>query len=342
MKTKNFFSVALAAALVTSFSFTSCKQGCEGDNCDDPNAVPTAIVLSVNSVQVEVGKDVTVTAKLEPSNGKEADIVWQSETPSTAVVVKGKITGVAEGQTRIAVSYGTLEPVFINVTVTEPVVPVEHESLEGSNYYVIYMSTSPKAKIQDKIVADFTPNGEEGTDPNAMRLWIWESTYGAVATSGINSYGVSEGWMKFEKLLGWAGGAYCCYDAALVNSLKTISDANGEGYYLHIAYQSGQAGRNTIFQLPYGADPAPKVALGQGAVDGGGTCYDPGFIANNEWYHYDIPMSVFINQGWIFRGDFVSTEAAPVGQNIFAFLTLGENNPEGTTVEYDAVFIYKK
>ena len=339
MKTNKFFMAAIVAAFV-AFSFVSCKSPVDADSL---TVTPTEVI-------VFEGMSVTVKAELKDKDGSIVNdkITWESKNTAVATVVDGKIRGIKEGETQVVASYGSLTPVFVNVTVKYVPDPVDHPSLMGSNYYVFFISDAARAMIADRIIADFTPNGEIGTEPDAKRLWIWEETYAGLSTVGQNSYGLGEGWMKFEMVKDWAGAGYCIYDIALVKSMKAISD-NINDYYLHIAYKSSQPGRNTIFQLPYGApDPQPYVVIGEGTngkaaytqctTGMGEDIVETTFSANGEWYHFDIPMTYFASQNLIYRDNFAFGENE--GRNVF--VVLSNENPTGTIAEYDAAFIYKK
>jgi len=368
MKTNKLFMAAIVAAFV-SFTLSSCGPPVctyESDKecfcaanptdsrCDTTPPIKPAVVIEVSqtSVTVEKGSSVTITATLKDEDGKvvAGNVSWASNETTIAMVINGTITGMAVGTTKVVASYGALTA-FIDVEVKPPLQQIDHPSLNGSHYYVIFVSASPRAIIADRIDADLSPNGEDtNLDPTCKRLWIWPNgdSYSSNTTSGVNSYNVSEGWMSFTMgTLGWAGAGYCVYVPELINSMKAITD-NYADYYLHIAYKSQQAGRNTIFQLPYGApDPQPNVVIGEGtngkAAYAECTKWDAPntittFHADGEWYHFDIPISYFVNQGLIYKDDFVNT--GTTGRNVFVFLSNG--NPAGTTVDYDAVFIYKK
>jgi len=302
-----------------------------------------SVTLNKSSISIEAGNSETLIATVLPSNATYPNVTWSSSNSDVATVVNGVVTGVTAGNVTITAMAGN-KTATCSVEVTQN---ISHPALQGTNYYVIYIGDTERAMIENRIIADFTPNGESSTgiDPTFKRLWIWDNTYLPTPTippTGLNSFGLAQGWMRFEMGgQGWAGAGYVCYVPALVNSMKAISD-NINDYYLHIAYKSYQPGRNTLFQLrAFGCPNPATVVLGQGtstAVTPNKPSYDPAFVADGTWHHYDIPMTYFSAQGLVYPNNFVNT--TNVGQTILEFISNG--NPAGTMVEYDAVFIYKR
>jgi len=336
MKNLSFFCLLLTATM-----FFGCGQTI-------PEVEVEYIELNKASICIDIAHSYNLVATIFPSNATNQDITWSSSDPYIAVVSNsGTVTGISEGNAVITATTSNNKTATCSVNVYG--FPKPPPPLNGTNYYVIFISESTRAKINSKIVADFSPKEEVYTN----RLWIWEDSYMEIQTMGVNSFGLPEGWMKFEKTKEGANATYTCYDAALVNSMKAISD-DINNYYLHIAYKSVQPNCNTIFELnAFGVeDPQPSVVIGKGTNSyinktsyAQCTRWDTPsvtttFQPDGEWYHFDIPMTYFANQGLVYSDNF--TNSTGEGQNIFTFRTLGAENPIGTTVEYDAVFIYKK
>ncbi|MBO4434173.1 MAG: hypothetical protein J5769_01815, partial [Bacteroidales bacterium] len=79
-----------------------------------------------------------------------------------------------------------------------------HASLKGSNYYLIQMDGTTAESIAKKVVADYRPDGE------GKNLWVWEGTYAGGTPSGLNFYGLTEGWVCLEVVAGpgWSGAGW--------------------------------------------------------------------------------------------------------------------------------------
>ncbi len=71
----------------------------------------TGISLEQKEYTVSVGKTVTATPKLEPSNATGYTLVWATEDPEIATVTGGKITGINEGETTLFVYLSSNEQI---------------------------------------------------------------------------------------------------------------------------------------------------------------------------------------------------------------------------------------
>lgn len=69
----------------------------------NPIAV-TSVSLSSNSETIKVGKTVTLTPTISPSNATNKNVTWTSSNTSIATVSGGTVTGVAEGTATITVT----------------------------------------------------------------------------------------------------------------------------------------------------------------------------------------------------------------------------------------------
>ncbi len=63
----------------------------------------TGVTLTGAS-QVDVGKNITLTASVQPSNATNKNVTWSSSNPSVASVNNGVVTGISEGETTITVT----------------------------------------------------------------------------------------------------------------------------------------------------------------------------------------------------------------------------------------------
>ncbi len=317
MKTKQFLAVAFSAIMVL---FTACDK-----NTTEVEVAPTNITLSRPSVEVEVGATATLAAVITPSNAT-GTITWVSEDSSIASVENGVITGVAIGNTTIVASVGSLSA-QCEVTVTAATGAVDSESLNGSNYYVIALDEASFQSISENVVADLRANEEDAF------LYIWENTYEAGTSTGPNSYGQVDGWISLSVTnVGWSGFGINVKDTEKLNLMAAISE-KPEDYYLHIAIKGRTATTHLIglesTQGKWG------IAIGPNAFVDGGTTYPAfaNYTTDGEWNHIDIPMTEFTNNGVYYRNDNTADF------NVLYVLSGGVN---GTSLDLDAVFIYKK
>ena len=159
--------LALAALAALTLSFSSCHKDNKGNDPKKPTDVK--LVVKPESVSVMVGKTVALEIKTQPAN---AEYTCISKDPAVATVdKKGVITGVAEGETTVTVTAGTVtKDVTVKVT---PLVEVKDDMYiglynDGLEKYIpaIYMPYTmadlTKSK-QQEIVYAMTSKGWEFT-----------------------------------------------------------------------------------------------------------------------------------------------------------------------------------
>lgn len=159
--------LALAALAALSLSFSSCHKDNKGDDPKKPTDVK--LVVKPESVSVMVGKTAALEIKTQPAN---AEYTCVSKDPAVATVdKKGVITGVAEGETTVTVTAGTVtKDVAVKVT---PLVEIKDDMYiglynDGLEKYIpaIYMpykmADLTKSK-QQEIVYAMTSKGWEFT-----------------------------------------------------------------------------------------------------------------------------------------------------------------------------------
>ena len=315
--------IALAAA---AFMFAACEKTPEG---------VTNVTLDQSTVQVEVGKTVTLTATVEPAGA--AEVTWESSNTAVATVDGGVVTGVAEGTAIIAASADGKTASCIVTVVAEGSgddneddneTPGDlHSSLQGSEYYVFQLGETASSKIASKIVADFRP------DNNIKNLFIWDATYIAGTTQGLNFYGDPEGWVSLDVLsVGWSGFAYNVEDLELLNKLSAIM-ANPENYYFHIAIKSTDNASHLLFLD--GTAGSGKICVGETAFVDKGVTYQPvaGLTRDGSWNEIEVCMADLVAQGLSYGN------SNTVALNVFGALSGGV---AGTNLQFDAAFIYKK
>lgn len=315
--------IALAAA---AFMFAACEEKTEG---------VTNVTLDQSAVQIEVGKTVTLTATVEPAGA--AEVTWESSNTAVATVDGGVVTGVAEGTAIVAANADGKTASCIVTVVAEGSgddneddneTPGDlHSSLQGSEYFVFQLGETASSKIASKIVADFRP------DNNIKNLFIWDATYIAGTTQGLNFYGDPEGWVSLDVLsVGWSGFAYNVEDLELLNKLSAIM-ANPENYYFHIAIKSTDNASHLLFLD--GTAGSGKICVGETAFVDKGVTYQPvaGLTRDGSWNEIEVCMADLVAQGLSYGN------SNTVALNVFGALSGGV---AGTNLQFDAAFIYKK
>ena len=209
-----------------------------------------------------------------------------------------------------------------------------HASLQGSDYYVLLMDGETFGKIEKKVKADIRM--QDGADGEATRpLYIWNGYAGGTA-AGLNFYGVAGEYMCLQVTAGagWSGfGHFMKITDPNFGKMKEITG----DYYFHFCYKGAA---NTVHALyPWWgpeATGAYKFSVGEGTAFDNLPFVNPisngGKFVANEWNEYEIKVS---DMGI----DFTADPAQADGQNIFCGLSGGV---EGTTINLDAVFFYKK
>lgn len=323
MKTVKWFALATAA-----FMFAACEN--------TPEEGVTSISLDKAEVSVEVGKTITLNATVEPAG---TEVTWASSNTAAATVEGGVVTGVAEGTAIIVATAGTQKASCLVTVVAEnegegegegggDVDPGDlHPSLQGTDYFIFQMDETNSEKIASKIVADFRE------DKVTNFFYIWDATYVAGDTQGLNFYGEPEGWLSLTVTnIGWSGFAYNVGNLEAMNKLSAIM-ADAENYYFHIAIKSTDNASHLLFLD--GTAGSGKICVGEAAFVDGGTTYQPmaGLKRDGSWNEIEICMADLLAQGLSYGNN--NTEA----KNLFGALSGGV---AGTNLQFDAAFIYKK
>lgn len=111
-------------------------------SCSGTTVAPNATSVSFESDTyiVEVGKSITLNAKVSPSNAKDKELVWSIYSGSTyASVDNGVVTGKAEGTARIRARLKSNSKLyaFCTVNVLDEIVPVTGISFESTTVEVM-------------------------------------------------------------------------------------------------------------------------------------------------------------------------------------------------------------
>jgi hypothetical protein len=304
--------------------FISCGE-------DDETAIPvTGISMDATSLSVALESTGVLTATLAPTDAT-GDITWSSSDPSIAAVNNGIITAIKIGTATVVASHSAFTA-SCTVTVTPKAVDPGDvsASLKGSDYYIIQIDEISYNSISDKVLEDMRPDDIEAS----KNLFIWDDTFIAGASTGLNSYGQAEGWISLVVgSAGWSGAGYnvgASYEGEL--DLTNMYDAP-EDYVLHIALKGDQAASSFLFILADGSAEA-KICIGSSAYNDAGVNFEPyaDFARDNEWHEIEIPLTVINDLGVYYNAPFKD-------KNVFAFLAGGT---AGVKLDMDAMFFYKK
>ena len=96
----------IAAALAALLAMTN-FIGCKNDDDDDGDVAVEKVEITSTETDVEVGKTITLTAKVSPENATNKTVTWtSSDTAFATVDSTGKVTGVAAGTVKITAKAG--------------------------------------------------------------------------------------------------------------------------------------------------------------------------------------------------------------------------------------------
>jgi len=309
MKLKNLFYSIVSITLIL---FSACNS----------EVTVTGVSLDQASLSVAAKDSAELVATVLPK-GAKGDITWTSSNTSVATVVNGKVKGVAIGTANVIASVGTFTATCI-VTVTKEVIDVK-KSLTGTEYYPLILDGVTATKLGTKIKADLRP------DELTKFLYIWENTFTAGTPTGPNFYGEVEAWTSLKVgTVGWSGAGFNVNNNTLTDKLATIT-ANPANYYLHIGIRSKG---NAVYVIGMDGQSNTKFAIGATAFNDNGTIIPAiaDFTRDGEWQQIEIPMSTLKTNGLLYS-------TAMGAKNILWVLAGGV---AGTTLDLDAVFIYKK
>ncbi|MBR1882307.1 MAG: dockerin type I repeat-containing protein, partial [Muribaculaceae bacterium] len=190
------------------------------------------------------------------------------------------------------------------------------------DYVLVSLGQNEANRIKDVTLADYRPD-----DVNHF-LYVWDGTYRAVASSGVNSFGENEGYNAYQVSdnVTWSGLGYASKDNG--KDLSMLDDS----YYLHIAFKGSDAEQHVTHVVRVGA---ASFAVGSAPfVDNGNVVGLLGdFKRDGEWYSLDIPFSEIMA-----RANPVFSNASNYVDNVVALLSGGV---AGTELNFDAVFFYR-
>ncbi len=319
MKANKFFAAAMAALTLVGFAACNGRNGSE---------------YKLDKTQVSVAVDETVQLSVVPSATAE----WSSNKTDIATVdATGLVKGIAVGNAIITAKIGEQE-LSAMVTVTaggggeNPVIDDNlPASLKGTNYILFQLDDITRAKLEGRILADLYIDDQE----NGVNLWVWDETYNAGETTGMNFYGEAEGWPAFQVTnVGWSGLGQNVGTLRLaeLNKMAAVME-DPSAYYFHIAMKSTDNASHCL-ELD-GTTGKGQVTIGATEfVDNGNKIAIAGdFTRDGSWHEIEIPMTTFTSQGLQYGSNNTT------GINALVFLS---GPTAGTMLQYDACFIYKK
>lgn len=198
-----------------------------------------------------------------------------------------------------------------------------HASLKGSAYFPIILDGPSYETVMTKVVADLRP------DEETKFLYVWDGTYVGGTATPLNFYGNTDGCTCLEMgSAGWAGAGFFCSSVETLDKLAVIMENPG-AWYLHIGILSAASDQYAhTLRLADGSNSVDLVLKAGG---------DYNYTRDGEWQEIEVPMTYFTDKGLNYR-----TGTAEL--NVVAIVD-ADNQPvavPGTTVNYDALFFYKK
>ncbi len=198
------------------------------------------------------------------------------------------------------------------------------ESLKGSSYVVLALDDNSFNAIGKKVAQDLR------VDDKTRHLYVWSETYVGGTCSGLNFYGEATEWTSLVVTnVGWSGAGWFNDNETPAIASDAADLAN---WKFHVAYK-GAAGKAHIINL-YWNGGTYKFAIGEGSLDDAGASYSAiapvsGKFVANDWNEYEVALT---DTG-------MDYSKAGKSDNIVGVLSGGV---QGTTVDLDAMFFYKK
>jgi hypothetical protein len=171
------------------------------------------------------------------------------------------------------------------------------------------------------IAANFSPNEETNF------LYVWERTYSARESTGVNAFGHTDGYMALSVgNLGWSGLGFCLTEAGTswqqAEALRQAIVANPNDYFLHLAIKSTDNASHCFYIM---GSEATKFVLGNHSVYDGPVYQD--FTRDGSWQEFYIPMTQFANV--------LANTTVQAGVNVLTVLSEGTM---GVQLNLDAVY----
>lgn len=190
-----------------------------------------------------------------------------------------------------------------------------------NSYDAVLISTSTGVTnaFSEKTKADYN------VDNNKHFLYIWENTYNAEPSSGVNSFGFGETFNHFTVgTVGWSGLGF----ASNKNGGKDLSMIDDE-YIFHIGFRGTSTDGHTSHKVTVGN---AAFTVGNNSVEGATIIGD--FKRDGTWTYFDIPVTILKT----LAGGELFDNAADYTGNVVAILSGGT---QGADLQFDNIFFYK-
>lgn len=156
-------------------------------------------------------------------------------------------------------------------------------------------------------------------------LYIWENTYNAQSSTGVNSFGFNESYNHYTVgSVGWSGLGYASNKSG-GKDLSMIDD----DYVFHIGFRGTSTDGHVSHKVVVGN---ASFTVGNTSVEGAPIIGD--FKRDGSWTYFDVPVTVLKN----LAGGELFDNAANYEGNVVAILSGGS---QGADLEFDNVFFYK-
>ena len=163
-------------------------------------------------------------------------------------------------------------------------------------------------------------------------LYLWDGGhYAGDVKSGLNSFGLEEGYSTYSSTGGWTG-AGC---ASPAGKGKDMTLLDGDDWILHFSLKGDDKAMHTSQDITVGN---VKFRIGDAAVDGSIARLGD-YPRDGQWYSFDIPLKVLraLNPTKPLFAD-ASNPANNYAGNVFAF---SSGDKYGATINPDNVFFYR-
>ena len=156
-------------------------------------------------------------------------------------------------------------------------------------------------------------------------LYIWENTYNAQSSTGVNSFGFNESYNHYTVgSVGWSGLGY----ASNISGGKDLSMIDDD-YVFHIGFRGTSTDGHVSHKVVVGN---ASFTVGNTSVEGAPIIGD--FKRDGSWTYFDVPVTVLKS----LAGGELFDNAANYEGNVVAILSGGS---QGSDLEFDNVFFYK-
>ncbi len=190
-----------------------------------------------------------------------------------------------------------------------------------NSYDAVLISTSMGVTnaFSEKTKADYN------VDDTKHFLYIWENTYNAEASEGVNSFGFGESFNHFTVgTVGWSGLGF----ASNQNGGKDLSMIDDE-YIFHIGFRGTSTDGHTSHKVTVGN---AAFTVGNNSVEGATIIGD--FKRDGTWTYFDIPVTILKT----LAGGELFDNAANYTGNVVSILSGGT---QGADLQFDNIFFYK-